>query len=274
MARYTDQIGRAVEVPARPCRIVSLVPSLTELVCDLGLEDALVGLTKFCVHPEHIYRSRKRVGGTKDFKADLISELRPDFIIGNKEENPRSQILELAKSIPTWVTDVNDVKSAIEMIEGLGEVLRAREKSKELVNNIAQGFSALEKVKPEGSMPTALYLIWKNPYMAAGTDTFISSMMGEIGLRNALSAMGAKGFRYPRLDLETMAALRPDFILLSSEPYPFKKTDAEALTPYCHKAPYLVDGEAFSWYGSRMLKSIPILNRLVKSIGDSITDAR
>lgn len=260
MPVHTDQTGRAVAVGRQPHRIVSLVPSLTELLCDLGLKDQLVGITKFCVHPTEVYRSRTRVGGTKDFRQDLVEGLAPDFVLANKEENPKSRVLALAERFPTWVTDVHDVATALEMIEGIGQVLQVEEAATSMVRDIRLGMAGLKKVSGEGSPPTALYLIWKNPYMAAGTDTFISAMMQKIGLKNVLEYLGDRGLRYPRLDASEMEALRPDFILLSSEPYPFKASDVMETEALAHRKALLVDGEAFSWYGSRMLKSISILN--------------
>lgn len=266
MAVHTDQTGRAVRVNHPPQRIVSLVPSLTELVCDLGLKDQLVGITKFCVHPDEVYRSRTRVGGTKDFKRDLIEGLNPDFILANKEENPKNRVLELADDFPTWVTDVKDVATALEMIEGLGHALQVEAAAAAMAVRIREGMSNLKQVIADNEAPTALYLIWKNPYMAAGTDTFISAMMREVGLKNALEVLGDRGLRYPRLEVSDMASLQPDFILLSSEPYPFKDADVIETASYATRKALLVDGEAFSWYGSRMLKSISILNEMVDAM--------
>lgn len=254
MPIYVDQTGRKTEIAERPSRIVSLVPSQTELICDLGREDALAGITAFCVHPDHIFRSRERVGGTKNFKADKIADLNPDLIVANKEENPKGKVLALAEKYPVWVSDVSNLASASSMIENLGQILGAESAATDLVKQLSADREKRAALRGSKANPTALYLIWKDPYMAAGTDTFISEMMAETGLKNVLGRLGDAGLRYPRISAEEIESLRPDFILLSSEPYPFKQEHADALKDFCRRAALLVDGEAFSWYGSRPLK--------------------
>lgn len=254
MPIYVDQTGRSVEVGQRPSRIVSLVPSQTELICDLGREEALVGITSFCVHPDRVFRSCDRVGGTKNFKTDKIAELNPDLIVANKEENPKAGILELAERFPVWVSDVSDLTTAKEMIEKLGSVLDTEEAATDLLKRLSADHEKRAALRKNKAKPTALYLIWKDPYMAAGTDTFISEMMADTGLENALRSRGEAGLRYPRISKEEIEVLNPDYILLSSEPYPFNQHHADALKAFCRKAAMLVDGEAFSWYGSRPVK--------------------
>jgi len=259
MPVYVDQTGRNTEIVERPSRIVSLVPSQTELICDLGKEDALVGITSFCVHPDHIFRSCERVGGTKNFKTGKIADLKPDLIVANKEENPKGRILELSERFPVWVSDVTDLASAKDMIEKLGIILGTAEKASDWVKQLSADHKKRAALFNNKAKPTALYLIWKDPYMAAGTDTFISEMMAETGLENALQSRGEAGLRYPRITKEEIEALNPDYILLSSEPYPFKQEHADALKDFCRKAALLIDGEAFSWYGSRPVKCGPYL---------------
>ncbi len=266
MPAFSDQLGRAVHVDDHPQRIISLVPSITELICDLGCSDSIVGITKFCVHPDEVFRSRVRVGGTKDFKLDVIDSLSPDLIVGNKEENPKAAILKLAEKYPVWISDVSDTASSLDLIRKLGIVLDKQEKAEELAIKTEAGLIRLSGASANANKPTALYLIWKNPYMAAGTDTFISSMLSNLGLRNALEAWAEKGNRYPRMDEAQIVELSPDFIFLSTEPYPFKETDCGNLRKYCRYHCQLVDGEAFSWYGSRILKSIQYLENLSLSL--------
>ncbi|MDP1589388.1 MAG: helical backbone metal receptor, partial [Prosthecobacter sp.] len=166
---FIDQLGREVKVPAPPQRIISLVPSQTELLSDLGLGDRVVGITKFCVHPEEWFRTKARVGGTKDVKLDVVRSLNPDLIIANREENVQGQIDTLSNEFPVWVSDVNDLPSALEMIASIAGITGTVGKGEELIGTIAQQFDGIIPQKER----TAIYLIWKNPYMAAGSGTFI-----------------------------------------------------------------------------------------------------
>jgi ABC-type Fe3+-hydroxamate transport system substrate-binding protein len=265
MPEFTDQTGRIVSIPAPPVRIVSLVPSITELLCDLGLEDRLVGITKFCIHPKSAFSSKVRVGGTKNFDPDKIGALKPDLILANKEENPKEAILSLAENFPVWVSDAATVKDALELIGQLGIITKTEIKANEIRNAIKLGFDRL-KEKNSHLKATALYLIWKDPYMAAGTDTFISDVMAHLGLRNVLGQKGKMGLRYPIIDFTEINSLAPDYILLSSEPYPFRKQHSTEFSKFVKHKCVLVDGESFSWYGSRMLHTIPYLKRFREEV--------
>ncbi|WP_316931877.1 helical backbone metal receptor [Roseivirga seohaensis] len=242
-----DQMGRKVEVPSLPQRIISLVPSQTELLYNLGLGDRVIGVTKFCIHPSQWHQSKTFVGGTKQFKFDVIDELKPDLIIGNKEENYIEGIEELAKKYPVWVSDITGLDQAFDMILAIGNLVDERAKSISIVEKVKEGFASL----PYKSRRKALYLIWKKPYMAAGRATFIDEMMDFAGFENVLSET-----RYPELTLEAIQELAPEAILLSSEPYPFKEKhigELKAVLPNCDVQ--LVDGEMFSWYGSRLMQA-------------------
>ncbi len=266
MTTFVDQIGRRVEIKAPPKRIISLVPSQTELLCDLGLEGNLVGITKFCVHPDHIFKSRPRIGGTKQFDYDQINALQPDLIIANKEENPRPAVLELAEKYPVYVTDVGNVNDALEMITVIGEITYTHQIAHDISAKIQEGATNISTRTQNTPAASALYLIWKDPYMAAGTDTFISDMMRRCGFSNCLVQQGEKGLRYPRLNEDEIKKLSPDFIFLSSEPYPFKEKHVTAVREFANRACTLVDGEAFSWYGSRMVESFRYLDKLVRRL--------
>ena len=240
---HIDQLGRRLELVSSPHRIVSLVPSQTELLFDLGLADRVVGITKFCVHPNEWFRTKTRVGGTKNLHVEQIAKLKPDLIIANKEENNQEDIERLARDHPVWVSNVNDLGSALEMIRSVAE-LTGTDSSK-LIGEIERGFSELE---PIHHPKKTLYLIWNDPYMAAGTDTFIHDMMARCGLGNAVS----QG-RYPELNEAAIAKLNPELVLLSSEPFPFKEKHMLELRELLPDATIkFVDGELFSWYGSRL----------------------
>jgi ABC-type Fe3+-hydroxamate transport system substrate-binding protein len=249
---FTDQMQRPVHLAGPPRRIVSLVPSQTELLHALGLEEEVVGITKFCVHPEAWFRSKARMGGTKDVKLDKVHALQPDLIIGNQEENEQEQIEALAQHYPVWISSIYTLADALEMIREVGRLTGREMPAAQLAAEIGNRFRAL-KGQLAGQPPIrAAYLIWRGPYMAAGGHTFINSMMQWAGLENIF----ARRQRYPEISLEELADLRPEAILLSSEPYPFKDKHLEEFRQACpHSAIQLADGELFSWYGSRLLRS-------------------
>ena len=252
---HIDQLGRHVVLNAVPDRIVSVVPSQTELLADLGLGAQVVGITKFCIHPEEWYRNKERVGGTKNLDLEKIRLLQPDLILANKEENDEGQILELAKDFPVWISDVDNVDGALDMMRSVGVMTGTARKAELLIAEISKGLT--DKLHAIG---TAIYLIWKEPMMVAGADTFINDMMEWAGFRNLISEA-----RYPELTDEMVRQLQPEFILLSSEPFPFKEEHRSA---YQERFPdsevVLVDGEMFSWYGSRMVKAKAYFDELME----------
>ncbi len=243
--------------PANPARIISLVPSQTELLADLGLEERVVGITKFCIHPEHWRKTKTVIGGTKKFDIDLIRSLQPDLIIANKEENYREGIQTLSAQYPVWMSDVVTLTDAKDMIRKIGEITNTSFRAEKIVADIDLSFSKLNKLP---ALKT-LYLIWKGPWMAAAPGTFIDEMMRVSNLENCF----IKQTRYPELNTEQLSRLNPELILLSSEPYPFKEKHIAELQQLCPDARILlVDGEMFSWYGSRLLKFPAYLESLRK----------
>lgn len=254
-------MGWLVTIPENINRIVSLVPSQTEFICSLGLEKKIVGITKFCIHPESCYRSKIRVGGTKDFDLESIRLLNPDIIIANKEENEKDQVLKLKTIYPVWISDVKNYNDAREMMLGLGNVLGKDEKANEIVRKIDHNFSYLNPLK---NRQRALYLIWRNPYMTINKHTFIHSMLDKCGFINVFANDKS---RYPKVTKSTIADKKPDVILLSSEPYPFKEKHFDEIHElYPDAKIFLVNGEYFSWYGSRLIKSAVYFNKLIKKI--------
>jgi ABC-type Fe3+-hydroxamate transport system substrate-binding protein len=259
MAFFTDQIGKKLSLGTTPVRIVSLVPSQTELLFDLGLEDEVCGITKFCIHPEKWHRTKPQVGGTKQLKVNVIRELRPDLIIANKEENVKEQVEELQKDFPVWTSDVNDIPTAYDMINQIGMLTDRNAEAKYLVQEIRHQFSQHRPVK---KIPVA-YLLWRDPYMTAGGDTFINAMLTAAGFKNVYDSKQ----RYPRTDPETLNNSGCKCVLLSSEPFPFSQKHVLELQdqlPGIHIE--LVDGEMFSWYGSRLLLAPPYFSGLYKKL--------
>lgn len=260
MALYTDQLGRTIELTATPKRIVSLVPSQTELLSDLGLDDEVVGITKFCIHPEHWFRTKKRIGGTKQLHLAEIKQLQPDLIIANKEENLRNQIEELAKDFPVWVSDVNNLDDALKMIQSIGEIVNKQSNARQIVDQIKRGFAQLQTLN---SKRLTCYLIWKDPFMSVGGDTFISDMMKRAGFQNVFEDFK----RYPQITIEQLKTTNCQILLLSSEPFPFKQKHVEELWQYLSDTKIiLVDGEMFSWYGSRLLKAPAYFKQLQNQV--------
>lgn len=253
-------MGREVVVPHLPQRIISLVPSQTELLYDLGLSKEVIGQTIFCLHPEDMHQIKPRIGGTKKLKLELIRSLQPDLIIGNKEENEQTQIETLMEEFPVWMSDIKDLNGAVEMIELIGHLVGKSTKADEISQQILSEFKGLGR--PEAQK--CLYFIWREPWMAAGKDTFIDDMLSRIGLKNV--AWEVDG-RYPVISEQWLALVQPEVILLSSEPYPFKEKHLEELRDLVPNAKILlVDGELFSWYGSRLLHSVAYFKTLIKQI--------
>lgn len=246
---FQDHLGRNVELKECPKRIVSLVPSQTELLFDLGLREEVAGITKFCVHPDEWYRSKERVGGTKKLNLDKIRELKPDLILANKEENNREDIASLSAEFPVWVSDVKTLDDAKRMILDIGEITCRSEAAVKLQKTITEYFDILGERLEKVPFMKALYLIWSNPDMAAGSDTFIHDMLSRSGFSNVISET-----RYPEIDQIKFET--PDVVLLSSEPFPFKQKHIDEFQlKYPNARIMIVDGEMFSWYGSRLLKA-------------------
>lgn len=257
---FTDQMNREVKVNFPPKRIVSLVPSQTELLYDLGLKDEVVGQTLFCVHPQQMHEIKPRIGGTKKYDFAKIAALKPDLIIGNKEENEQEQIKELMKLYPVWMSDIQHLGDATEMIKRVGVLVDKGEKAEALSNQITSSFNDINKVN---TLKT-VYLIWRKPWMAAGRDTFINDMLTRCGFDNITMEQIS---RYPELTDEWLKTNDPEVILLSSEPYPFKEKHIDELQHLCPNAVIqLVDGELFSWYGSRLLKSVAYFKEVIEKL--------
>lgn len=244
-----------------PQRIVSLVPSQTELLHYLGLENETVGITKFCIHPREWHKTKTRVGGTKSVNFSIMHQLDPDLVIANKEENIKEQVEELAADYPVWVTDVDDLDAAIQMITDIGELTGKQTVAASLSHSIRYNFHGLKQLPAIIDKPRAAYLIWKNPYMTVGGDTFIDDMLNRCGLVNVFAGR----HRYPETCITELASANCQLILLASEPYPFEQKHAEelsALLPSCKIM--LVNGEYFSWYGSRLLEAPGYFKELIK----------
>lgn len=260
---FTDQLNRTITIDYPPKSIISLVPSQTELLFDLGLDRELIGLTKFCVHPIGKFAERIKVGGTKKLNMEVIRSLKPDLIIGNKEENEQIQMEELMKEFPVWMSDIYTLEDAKTTIGQIGELVHKQPEAAYLNYLITAGFNDLQTLALQhGIRKSVAYLIWREPYMLAGRNTFIHDILTLNGLQNV-----TRQNRYPEVNLEDLAALKPDLIFLSSEPYPFKEKHLNEISNLIPGAKVmLVDGEMFSWYGSRLVKAVQYLFDLQKEL--------
>jgi len=239
-------------------KVISLVPSITETLFDLGLtSDEIVGRTKFCIHPEELVKNIEIIGGTKNLNLEKIKALKPDLIIANKEENVKEQVEELMRDFKVLVTNVETLEDNYYLIKHLGHLFEKKEKAQYL--NLST-YEAFDIPKPEKSLKAA-YLIWKDPYMTVGGDTFISRILEELGFENLFKTQK----RYPEVQLEDLK--EADLIFLSSEPFPFKeKHMAEIQTICVDQKIMIVDGEAFSWYGSHLAKCGEYYRELVEEV--------
>ena len=260
MKTFTDQLGKLHQFENTPQRIVSLVPSQTELLYDLGLEDSIVGITKFCVHPVHFKSTKQIVGGTKQVKIDKINELQPDIIIANKEENTKEIVEELSQICPVWVTNIITIQDNLQMMSDFGLLFNKRTEANKWIDKINFAYHDFQLFIKDKPIQKVAYFIWANPYMVAGKDTFIDELLRINNFENIYSEKG----RYFEIELKKIRMEGdPDLVFLSSEPFPFKDEHAFEIGRFTHHAKAIfVDGEYFSWYGSRLLKALEYFKKL------------
>ena len=256
-----DHLGREIKAPEVPQRIISLCPSLTATLYDLGLGERIVGITHFCIHPADKVKGVVKVGGTKKLKMDRVEALTPDLIIAEKEENTQEMVEALEKHYPVYVADVLDLEGSLKMVRDLGLVTGEEEKGVLLANEVQRAY---EEVRPLVQARRCMYFIWRKPWMVAGPGTFIDAMLQHCNLENVVSTE-----RYPELNREEIIRLAPEVVLLSSEPYPFAEKHIAELREFLPEASFhLVDGEMFSWYGSCLRHAPEYLNPLLAALND------
>jgi len=258
---YKDQLNRVVNITKTPQKVISLVPSQTELLIDWDIN--VIGRTKFCIHPKEKIKDITVIGGTKKFRFEVIDKLKPDLIIANKEENYKEGIEILEKKYPVWISDIFTIDDALEMISSLGNIFQKEKEAENLVKNIQESFYGFQKFSGE----KVAYFIWQNPLMVAGKNTFINHIIEEIGFENVF----ANQERYPEVSIEQLKSTELDYVFLSSEPFPFQEKHLDFFKKNCPQAKkvLLVDGEMFSWYGSRLQKTINYIKKLKSLILES-----
>ncbi len=260
MISVIDQIGNEIKLPLSPTRIVSIVPSLSETLEDIGLIDSIVGVTKFCIHPRLLRSKATIIGGTKNPQIQKIIELKPDIVFANKEENNLTDVALLAAHVPIYVTDIKTIKDTLSWLSDLKTIFSAKD---QVIQRWIHKIQKIDQSISKNSISKVLYLIWRDPFMSVGRDTFIHHMMAHYGFQNLLE----KKERYPVLSSLEIREMNPSFIFLSSEPYPFKEMHiAELQQMLPNTRIILVDGELFSWYGTRLIKSHEYLCQLVKQL--------
>lgn len=255
-----DQLNRKINVKSTPKRIVSLVPSQTELLVDLGLESKIVGITKFCVHPNYLKKEKTIVGGTKQINIDKIKKLTPDIILCNKEENTK-EVVEVCEQIcNTHVSDIYNIEDSLELMHQYGAIFNKKEEASKIITKIQKEVEDFKIFIQNKSVLKVAYFIWKNPWMVAANNTFINYLLA---LNNFKNVYGSKN-RYPEITLDRSVIKKEvDVVLLSSEPFPFKNSHKkEVQTFYPNARIILADGEMFSWYGSRLTKAFDYFKNL------------
>lgn len=260
MPLFTDQTARTIFLPSFPRKIISLVPSITELLADIGLDEEVIGITKFCSSPPEWKNRKMRVGGTKNIKLDIIHTLEPDLILANKEENVKEQVEACATYYPVWVSDIGTLDDASEMIQQIGLMTGRIAESETLYMGTRENFARLTFPVPA---PTVAYLIWRDPFMTVGHDTFIHHMLCCAGFANIYKDFS----RYPVTTMRELIERKPQVLMLSSEPYPFNLQhleEVQRLLPATKTI--LVDGSMFSWYGSRLLHAPGYFQKLHQAI--------
>ncbi|MEZ5007454.1 MAG: helical backbone metal receptor [Chitinophagales bacterium] len=244
-----DQLGFSFTLNQPPKSIVSLVPSITITLFDLGVAKSIIGRTKFCIHPKSTVKSISIIGGTKNLDIEKILSLQPDLILANKEENEKAQIEALKQHCNVYVSDVKDLYTNNEMIEQIGWLTNTYDRANQIINQINEVFKSITPF----SKQKVAYFIWRQPYMVAGNNTFINHLLKRLNLVNVFENFEG---RYPIINIDQLKQVSPDFIFLSSEPYPFKSKHIEELKSIVPNAKIvLVDGELFSWFGSKMIKT-------------------
>jgi ABC-type Fe3+-hydroxamate transport system substrate-binding protein len=246
---YFDHLNRKISINYPPKRIVSLVPSISELIYDLDLSKELVGVTRYCIHPENLLKEKTIVGGTENVDIELIKSLNPDFIIANKEENSKYDIDKLA-DYPVFVSHIRNFDEALSFILEIGEITNCQSIAESMVSGIIREFSEFEVSKPA---KTVVYLVWKEPFITINGNTFINDMLRKAGFINVFNQ---KEESYPKITIEEIYAKNPDYIFLASEPYPFTNKHEEEYRKLFPESKILnVDGEIFAWYGSHLIKA-------------------
>ena len=256
-------------------RIVSLCPSLTELVFDLGHGEELVGRTKFCIHPADRVGAVEKVGGTKNPKIDRIVDLAPDIVLLNEEENRREDAEALERAgVRCHVSFPHTALETAEMVRSIAAAIDARDQGERIAHDIETRHERVKRAAAGRSPVRFAYLIWREPWMTVNGDTFVSALLADAGAENMFAT---RADRYPVVTPEELAAAEPDAVLLSTEPFPFKASHADELTGLsgvARERMQIVDGELLSWHGSRTPAGIDYAEQVIAGVRGPVTADR
>jgi iron complex transport system substrate-binding protein len=234
------------------------------LLVDLGLESSIVGITKFCVHPYHLKQTKTVVGGTKNIHLEKIKQLQPDFILCNKEENTKEIVEQCEQIATTHVSEIYNIQDSIDLIKTYGELLSCRTEASKIIEKINFNLNNFNAFIADKEVLKVAYFIWRKPWMVAANNTFIDYLL-EL---NKFENIYKDKERYPEVEIKNMHLEgNPDLLFLSSEPFPFKEEHALELGKCTHHAKTIfVDGEMFSWFGSRLIKAFDYFQQLRERI--------
>lgn len=251
-----DATGVEHDTARPPERIVSLVPSLTETLFDLGLGDRVVGVTDFCIFPHDIPQSIPRLGGTKNPDLDSLEELAPDLVHMNVEENLPRHARRIAKRSRVFASEPRSVDDVCRLMRQLGSIHAVEGRASEWSDRIES-----MRASATGSSFSFVCAIWKDPWMWCGGDTYVSGLVETTGGRNLLHERE----RYPRIELEEIVEMRPDRIFLPDEPYVFNESDASRIQAIALSGTRVIGpfpGHLFTWHGTRTVKGLEFLDSL------------
>jgi ABC-type Fe3+-hydroxamate transport system substrate-binding protein len=265
-----DASGFALALPRPPRRIVSLVPSITETLCHLGLADALVGITAYCLEPRALVRGKTRIGGEKDPDLAAIRALQPDLVVADIEENVREHVETLRGwEIPVWVTYPRTVAQGLAMIRELGQLTDTPVRAEAILADLEPLHAQVRATTARRRPVPVFYPIWRAPWMTINADTYIHDLLAVCGAANVF---GDRPARYPTVTLDEMAARRPEVIVLPDEPFRFRRAHLQDFAPYADVPAvragriHLMDGKPFSWHGPRVGEALLTLPTLFGAV--------
>lgn len=257
MQTVIDHLNRQVFVSIPPKRIISICLAITETLFSLGLDDYIVGRTKYCIFPKEKVGQIQVVGGTKEVDIEKIKQLQPDLILAEKEENTAEIVQQLEKIAPVFVAEVQSIEDGHRLIQTLGRLTNSEEKANRMIEISRGGFGAL----PQHQLGKMAYVIWRKPYMVVGETTYIHDVLKRLGFQNPFANVES---RYPAVTKEQLIEANLDVLLLASEPFPFSErylAEFQAFLP--NTKIILVDGEMF-WYGAKMIEAIDYFKELIQ----------
>ncbi|WP_217585771.1 helical backbone metal receptor [Lentibacillus saliphilus] len=262
MKSIVDHLNRPIQYTYPPQRIVSLCPAITETMFHIGLGDSIVGRTRFCKYPEEDdVKHVTNIGGTKDIKLERIKSLQPDLIIAEKEENTKEIVDTLAAHFPVFVFEIQTVNDAYRMIQDLGMITNHQTAADQLVQTIKAEFRSL----PQTNGYRVAYMIWQDPYMVVGKETYIQSMLNNMGFVNPFTTLHS---RYPIVTEQDLKSAALDYVFLATEPFPFRDQHLDAFRRILpNVTPIIVDGEML-WYGAKMLQAVQYFKKHLRTLND------